>query len=217
MSKIEHFYWRYKFISNDYLLLYRRKRLFHWVGLDVTWIASHVKSERGTYIWPTWIAESGKAATLVPNTIRPYLTEYQEIYLNPSTSLAVFPLYSFDLKWDPPSSDSLLLLRPHYAIDTRYVLKIFEGKLLYNHLGGFVGQTGETLCLHVRVVSLHIDRVVLCVESLRLWSLGRRWRVERKFEASWRCRKIPNHIISVNLEFVWSRVLNPKYIGSGQH
>lgn len=40
-------------------------------------------------------------------------------------------------------------------------------------------------------------------------------RVERKFEASWPCGKIPNpnhrDYTSVNLEFVWSRVLNPKY------
>ena len=51
--------------------------------------------------------------------------------------------------------------------DTRHVLEIFNGQLSHNHLGDFVGHTGETLRIHARVVGLHVEHVVAVCPELR--------------------------------------------------
>ena len=52
------------------------------------------------------------------------------------------------------------------ATDTRDVLEIFNGQLSHNHLGDFVGHTGETLRIHARMVGLHVEYVVVMCSEL---------------------------------------------------
>lgn len=80
------------FLLETTLLTLRRteKRSFEIYLLLRLWIQGRRASwYRGSFR-PTWITEHGKVATLAINRVKRILTEYQNDYLNPSISLAVF-------------------------------------------------------------------------------------------------------------------------------
>ncbi len=66
------------------------------------------------------------------------------------------------------------------ATDTRHVLEIFDGNLSHNHLSNFVGHTGETLCLHARVVWFHVEDVMVVCSELAALVMRQVGKKERK-------------------------------------